>query len=60
MLEKGNLQKGNKQASIFAVENITASYSRNETNSSNVNIQDKTTIDTRASISYNYSSKPKI
>ena len=58
-VRKGQSTKGNKKAGIFAVENITASYSRNETNSSNVNIQDKTTIDTRASISYNYSSKPK-
>ena len=45
---------------IYDIENLSASYSRNETFSSNVNLKERTTVSTKASLNYTYSSKPKI
>lgn len=51
----GNTQK----AKIYSPENFSATYAYNETNSHNVHVKDKTTINTKAALSYNYSAKPK-
>ena len=49
---------GNK-AKIYDIENLSATYSRNETFSRNVNLKERTTVSTKASLNYTYSSKPK-
>ncbi len=48
-----------KKSGLLDLENFSATYSRNEMNSSSVTLQERTTINSRAAISYNYSAKPK-
>jgi cell surface protein SprA len=49
---------GNK-TKIYDIENLSATYSRNETFSRNVSLKERTTVSTKASLNYTYSSKPK-
>ena len=48
-----------KKQRIYDIENFSLTYSRNETSSRNISLQERTTIDTRAALSYNFSSTPK-
>ena len=48
-----------KKPKIYDVENFSLTYSRNELNSRNLSLQERTTIDTRAGLNYNFSSAPK-
>ena len=58
-VRKNKSNSGGKKAKIYDIENLSATYSRNETFSQNVNLKERTTVSTKASLNYTYSSKPK-
>ena len=58
-IRKNKSSSSGNKAKIYDIENLSATYSRNETFSRNVNLKERTTISTKASLNYSYSSKPK-
>jgi cell surface protein SprA len=58
-VRKNKSSSAGKKSKIYDIENLSATYSRNETFSSNVNLKERTTVSTKASLNYTYSSKPK-
>ncbi|MDC3103983.1 hypothetical protein OA345_00945 [Flavobacteriales bacterium] len=58
-IRKNKSPSSANKAKIYDIENLSATYSRNETFSRNVNLKERTTVSTRASLNYTYSSKPK-
>lgn len=58
-VRKNKSSSSGKKAKIYDIENLSATYSRNETFSRNVNLKERTTVSTKASLNYTYSSKPK-
>jgi cell surface protein SprA len=58
-VRKNKSSSAGKKSKIYDIENLSATYSRNETFSRNVNLKERTTVSTKASLNYTYSSKPK-
>ena len=58
-IRKNKSSSSGNKAKIYDIENLSATYSRNETFSRNVNLKERTTVSTKASLNYTYSSKPK-
>ncbi len=58
-VRKNKSSSSANKAKIYDIENLSATYSRNETFSRNVNLKERTTVSTKASLNYTYSSKPK-
>ena len=54
-----NMDAGSKKTKLYSPENFLATYSYNETMSRNVHVKERTTINTKAVLNYNYSAKPK-
>ena len=59
-IRKNKSLSNTSNSKIYDIENLSASFSRNETVSSNVNLKERKTISTKASLNYTYSSKPKM
>ncbi len=59
-IRKNKSSSNNSKSKIYDIENLSASFSRNETFSSNVNLKERKTISTKASLNYTYSAKPKM
>ena len=58
-VRKAQSSDKSKKARIYDVENFSLTYSRNELTSRNISLKERTTIDTRAGLTYNFSSAPK-
>lgn len=48
-----------KKPKLYSPENFSATYAYNETQSHNVHTKERTTVNTKAILTYNYSAKPK-
>lgn len=58
-VRKSQSANKSKKARIYDLENFSLTYSRNELNSRSISLTERTTIDTRAGLSYNFASAPK-
>ena len=58
-VRKNKASSSVNKAKIYDIENLSLTYSRNETFSRNVNLKERNTVSTKASLNYTYSSKPK-
>ena len=58
-VRKNKSNSSNNKSKIYDIENLSVTYSRNETFSRNVNLKERTTVSTKASLNYSYSAKPK-
>ena len=48
-----------KKSKLYDIENITVSYSKNETNIRNINTEYNRTVNYRGALTYNYNAQPK-
>ena len=53
------MDSGSKKDKLYSPENFSATYSYNESMSRNVHVKERTTINTKAALNYNYSWLPK-
>ncbi|MGC6471176.1 MAG: cell surface protein SprA [Flavobacteriales bacterium] len=58
-VRKNKANAAAKKSKVYDIENFSATYSRNETFSKNVNLKERTTVNSKLSLNYNYSAKPK-